>query len=387
MTGPATEANLLTETVLFGRALREQGLAVTPAVAVDAVRTLGLIDLDDRRETYLSLRSVLTSRVEEFPVFEEIFDRFWMRLGRNSQPDKVVDGETRSSVKKQVRPSSLGPVPKGLAFFLENWAGAPSSEAEPVGVPAASSTESFAEKDFSLLGADDCEEITRLARRIVKRLASKSSRRWKPVRRGSRVNLRRSLRESLRTGGELVELSFKQRKQQKTKLVVICDVSASMDLYSRLLLQFVHGLQNCYARVETFAFSTSLERVTGHLKDRAYKQALESLSANVRGWSGGTLIGPSITAFNSRWPKLVDKRTIVVILSDGWDTGEPEVLAESLASLRRRSGRLIWLNPLLGSPSYQPLTRGMQAALPHIDVFAPLHNLASLRALEQHLVL
>ncbi len=387
MTGPATEASLLTETVLFGRALREQGLAVTPAVAVDAVRTLGLIDLDDRQETYLSLRSVLTSRVEEFPVFEEIFDRFWMRLGRNSQPDKVVDGETRSSVKKQAGRSSLSTAPKGLAFFLENWTGALSSETEPISLPAASSTESSAEKDFSLLGADDCEEITRLARRIVKRLASKSSRRWKPVRRGSRVNLRRSLRQSLRTGGELVELSFKQRKQQKTKLVVICDVSASMDLYSRLLLQFVHGLQNCYARVETFAFSTSLERITGHLKDRAYKQALESLSANVRGWSGGTLIGPSITAFNSRWPKLVDKRTIVVILSDGWDTGEPEVLAESLASLRRRSGRLIWLNPLLGSPSYQPLTCGMQAALPHIDVFAPLHNLASLRALEQHLVL
>ena len=167
----------------------------------------------------------------------------------------------------------------------------------------------------------------------------------------------------------------------------MCDVSGSMDLYSRLLLQFVYGLQNSFARVETFVFSTALERITGHLKNAPYGRALERLSANVRGWSGGTLIGPSITAFNSEWARMSDGRTIVIIMSDGWDTGEPEELASSLATLKRRAGRLIWLNPLLGSKTYQPLTRGMQAALPHIDVFAPLHNFASLRALEQHLVL
>jgi hypothetical protein len=245
---------------------------------------------------------------------------------------------------------------------------------------------SSAEKDFSGFGADELQEIARLSRRIAKRLASRPSRRWKPVRRGSRVNLRGSLRASLRTGGELVDLSFKERKPKKTRLVVICDVSGSMDLYSRLLLQFIYALQNSLARVETFVFSTSLERITGHLKNRAYEKALESLTST-RGWSGGTLIGPSLAAFNSTWSRLVDRRTIVIVLSDGWDTGDPKTLSSALATITRRAGRLIWLNPLLGSPTYQALARGMQAALPHVDVFAPLHNLQSLRALERHLVL
>ncbi|HWN97761.1 MAG TPA: VWA domain-containing protein [Blastocatellia bacterium] len=387
MTGPATQVGLLTNTVLFCRALREQGLVVTPAEAVDAIRTVGLIDANDREETFLSLRSVLTSRVEEFPVFEELFEVFWVRLAGTPQPWKVVERETESSLKQRVRPSSPPSERKELGFFLEHWAEASSNDAEPINVPLASSAESNAEKDLRRLGSNDLEEIARVARRIVKKLASRPSRRWKPVRRGTRVNLRRSLRNSLKTGGELIDLSFRRRKQKKTRLVVICDVSGSMDLYSRLFLQFVYGLQNSFARVETFVFSTSLQRITGHLKNRAYEQALDSLSANVRGWSGGTLIGQSIATFNSVWPTLVDRRTIVVILSDGWDTGEPDELASSLGSLKRRAGRLIWLNPLLGSATYQPLTRGMQAALPHIDVFAPLHDLASLRALEPHLVL
>lgn len=384
MNAPACES-ILTNTVLFCRALRERGIAATPAEAVAAARTLSLIDLADRQETFLSLRSVLTSRVEEFEVFAELFEQFWCGLGHSAQPQKIVERECRSGADRRVRPSSLEYARKGLSFFLENW-GASSNDSEHINMAAASNIDAHTEKDFSLFGADELQEIARLARRIVRKLASKPGRRWKPVRRGSRVNLRRSIRASLRTGGELVELSFKQRKQKKTRLVVLCDVSGSMDLYGRLLLQFVHALQNSLARVETFVFSTSLERITGHLKHKDYERALESLS-ETRGWSGGTLIGPSIAAFVSGWPKLVDRRTIVIILSDGWDTGEPEHLAASLASLKRRAGRLIWLNPLLASPEYRPLTRGMQAALPHLDLFAPLHNLQSLRALERHLVL
>ncbi|HSB08413.1 MAG TPA: VWA domain-containing protein [Blastocatellia bacterium] len=384
MNGSAAES-VLTDTVLFCRALREQGIPVTPAEAVAAARTLRLIDLEDRQETFLSLRSVLTTRVEEFEVFSELFNQFWSGLGHGAQPRKNAERESRSKTHRRARPSSPEHARKGLSFFLENW-GTSSGDSEHINMPAASNIAADAAKDFSLFGADELQEIARLARRIVKKLASKPSRRWKPVRRGSRVNLRRSIRASLRTGGELVELSFKQRKQKKTRLVVICDVSGSMDMYSRLLLQFVYALQNSLARVETFVFSTSLERITGHLKSKAYEQALELLS-NTRGWSGGTLIGPSLAEFNSGWPKLVDKRTIVIILSDGWDTGEPEELAASLASLKRRAGKLIWLNPLLASPEYRPLTRGMQAALPHVDLFAPLHNLQSLRALERHLAL
>jgi uncharacterized protein len=356
---------------------------VTPSEAIDAVTVLGLIDLDDRQETFLSLRSVLTSRVEDFPVFEELFEEFWRRQGRR----KIVERDVLSNSKQQARLSLSAHKEKGLAFFLEHWGEAGERATETIRLPGASDSESISEKDFSLFGDDELEEISRIARRIVKKLARNESRRWKPVGRGPKVNLRGTLRRSLGAGGELIELSFKQRKQKKTRLVVICDVSGSMDFYSRVLLQFIYGLQNSFARVETFVFSTSLERITGHLKRKSYKEALERLAGDVRGWSGGTLIGPSIAAFNSGWPRLVDNRTIVIILSDGWDTGDPEVLGASLADLKRRSGKLIWLNPLLGSPEYQPLVRGMQAALPHIDVFAPMNNRASLRALERHLVL
>jgi uncharacterized protein len=356
---------------------------VTPSEAIDAVTALGLIDLADRQETFLSLRSVLTSRVEDFPVFEELFEEFWRQQGRR----KIVERGALSNSKQQARLSLSAHREKGLAFFLERWGEMGERDAETIGLPGASDAESISEKDFSLFGDDELEEISRIARRIVRKLARNTSRRWKPVGRGPKVDLRGTIRRSLGSGGELVELSFKQRKQKRTRLVVICDVSGSMDFYSRILLQFIYGLQNSFARVETFVFSTSLARITGHLKRKSYKQALEDLASDVRGWSGGTLIGSSIAAFNTGWPGLVDNRTIVIILSDGWDTGDPEVLGASLAHLKRRSGKLIWLNPLLGNPDYQPLVRGMQTALPHIDVFAPLNNRASLRALERHLVL
>src|SRR6185295_7790230 len=265
MSAPSSESKL-TNTVLFCRALRERGVAATPAEAVDAARTLNLIDLDDRQETFLSLRSVLTSRVEDFENFAELFEEFWCGLGHRAEQRKNVAGESRLTRRREVRPSSREFSEKGLPFFLDNWRAAPNDSKE-INIPAVSDIESSADKDFSLFGADELEEIARLARRIVRKLASKPSRRWKPVRRGSRVDLRRSFRESLRTGGEFVELSFKQRKPKKTRLVVLCDVSGSMDLYTRLLLQFVHALQNSLARVETFVFSTSLERITGRLKN------------------------------------------------------------------------------------------------------------------------
>jgi uncharacterized protein len=384
MTHPSTEDDLLNNTVLFCRALRERGLLVTPSEAIDAVTTLNLIDLDDREETFLSLRSVLTSHLEDFPVFEELFEDFWGRIDRSPNLRMSVEIEAAST---SVRLSSREHGHKGLAFFLEHWGADRSRATEPINLPGASNVESAAEKDFSLFGADELEEISRLARRIVRRLARIPGRRWEAAGRGIKVDLRRTLRQSLRTGGEIAKLSFKRRKRKKTRLIVMCDVSGSMDLYSQTLLQFVYALQHGFASVETFVFSTTIERITGYLRSSPYRHALERIGTNVRGWSGGTLIGACVAAFNSGWPKIVDKRAVVIILSDGWDTGEPDELAAALAAVKRRAGKLIWLNPLLGKPAYQPLVRGMQAALPHIDVFAPLHNLASLRALERHLIL
>jgi uncharacterized protein with von Willebrand factor type A (vWA) domain len=174
------------------------------------------------------------------------------------------------------------------------------------------------------------------------------------------------------------------RRILKTKLVVLCDVSGSMDLYSRLLVQFLYALQNQLGRMETFVFSTRLHRITEGLRGHSYEVALSRLG-DVRDWSGGTKIGESLRAFYQDWRRLLDRDTVVLVLSDGWDTGDPAVLADALVAIRRRSGKIIWLNPLLGSPDYQPLTQGMVAALPHVDAFLPAHNLESLRDLARHL--
>jgi len=366
--------------VVFCRTLREHGLSVTPAEVITAATALQILDTRDRDEVFLGLRNILTTSVDDFLIFANLFEAFWSGL-----PKKLVERE--SSANAQIRRSSHARTTGGISFLLEHWPGSLRSQAQPVNVPGASDTESVASKDLSTFSHQELEEISRIARRVVRRLAKKPSRRWRPIARGHRVNLRRSLRLSLKTGGELIDLSYKQRRPKRTKLFVICDVSGSMDIYSRLLLQFVYGLQNSFAKVESFVFATSLSRITGDLKNKTYKRALDRLSANVRGWSGGTRIGASLATFNLQWLRRIDKRTVVIILSDGWDTGEPEQLAQALAQLRQRAGRLIWLNPLLGNSGYQPLTRGMQAALPFINVFAPAHDLTSLRALEPHLVL
>jgi uncharacterized protein with von Willebrand factor type A (vWA) domain len=362
--------------IVFCRELRAHGVLATPAEAVTATAALKIIDTTDRDEVFLSLRSILTTSVDDFQIFEEVFKRFW---NNSHSPNRTAIVRSRSNSPRQS--------PQGLAFFLEHWGSSFSDGAQPVKVPGASQTETSATKDFSEFSNNELEVISRLARRIVRRLAKKPSRRWRPVKRGHRVNLRRSLRLSLKTGGELIDLTYKERRPKRTKLFVICDVSGSMDIYSRLLLQFVYGLQNSFAKVESFVFATSLARITGELRNKTYQRALDRLATNIRGWSGGTRIGASLAMFNDQWLRRIDKRTVVIILSDGWDTGEPERLAAALELLKRRAGRLIWLNPLLGSADYAPATRGMQAALPFINVFAPAHDLASLRALEPHLVL
>jgi len=225
--------------------------------------------------------------------------------------------------------------------------------------------------------------VLRLTILIARRLARRISRRRRPVRRRGRVDLRRTLRANLMRA-DLIELRFRARKRKKTKLVLLCDVSGSMDLYSRFLVQFLFAVQRVFRRVETFTFSTRLTRISEHLKSRSYRQVLRRL-AEVRDWSGGTRIGDSLAEFNREWGRIVDKRTIVIVLSDGWDTGDPDVLAAELLRIKRRAGRVIWLNPLLGNPSYEPLTRGMAAALPLVDHFASAHNLASLRELANKL--
>jgi len=357
----------------FCRRLRAEGLRLGPGDTVDATRALNSVDLGDREDVRLALRTALVKRVEDLPLFEELFASFWggaSRAARNPPvipPDAEEELESRGSSAQRRRMATTFQATQELA------------------IPAPSAREALHRQDFATFGDEELREVTALARRIARRLSARPGRRWKLVRRGQHVSLRRTLREAMKTGGELCTLTYRERKLRRTRLVILADVSGSMDLYARLLLQFLYALQNAFARVETFVFSTRLSRVTDELRAPGYREALGGLSARVHDWSGGTRIGESLSTFLAGWPRLVEHRTVVVVLSDGWETGDPEVLGEVLATLRRRAGRLVWLNPLLGTPGYEPLTRGMQAALPHLDVFAPANDLASLEQLARYL--
>ena len=379
-------SDLVAATVALGRALRERGALVTPGESAAAVAALEAVELGDRQDVYLALRTVLASRPQDYRAFDELFDAWW-RDARAA----ALDAAARRDAGPRAHPPAPAPIPAPSlpprsVPSLARWGRAnDASDEEGAGLAAPSTLEAAGSKDFSTFAADEIDAVGQAAARIARRLSARPGRRWRAARHGARVDLRRTIRQALKTGGDPTEIVRRERRLRRTKLVALCDVSGSMDLYSRFLLQFLYALQRHVARIETFAFSTSLARITPHLARDSYREALDRLARSVPGWSGGTKIGESVAAFAREWPNLVDRRTVLVILSDGWDTGDPELLGASLRALRRRAGRVVWLNPLLGSPGYRPLTRGMQAALPHVDVFAPVHNLESLEALAHHL--
>jgi uncharacterized protein with von Willebrand factor type A (vWA) domain len=362
--------------VRFAALLRRHGLPVTPEHVTDGVRALEQLDLADRDEVRTGLRAVFASRPEDFGTFDRVFDVFW----RATAPaDEVAEALAPPSLAEHAPPGLERAGRETLALDAWQEEGEGDAGDEPIGVPAASDLEAVAARDFSTFNPDQLDEVYRLTLRIARRLARRISRRRRPSARRGRIDLRRTLRANL-TRGELIDLRYRRRKRKKVRLVLLCDVSGSMDLYSRFLLQFLFALQSAFSRVETFTFSVRLTRVTDYLKARSYREVLRRLTA-VKDWSGGTRIGESLAELNRGWPSLVDQRTIVIILSDGWDTGDPDVLGAELLRIKRRAGRIIWLNPLLGNPSYEPLTRGMAAALPLVDRFAAAHNLAALRDL------
>jgi hypothetical protein len=352
----------------FGAMLRASGLPVTTSGLMDAVRALEAVDLMDRGEVHLALRTVLMSRIEEQPAFDRCFEAFWRFHAEEGQGlDGLVAAVQPLRQEDEPAPGAIEAArEKQAQVALDDWDQGEAADDEPLEVPGLSDREALMEQDFSTFPAEQLDEVARLTVQIARRLAR-------------RVSRRRNLMK-----GEIIELRRRARRRRKVRLVLLCDVSGSMDLYSRFLLQFLYALQNVFGRVETFTFATRLTRVSDLLRGPSYKGALRRLT-EVRDWSGGTRIGESIREFNQRWGRLVDRHTIVVLLSDGWDTGEPDVLAQEMLTLKRRAARVIWLNPLLGNPSYEPLTRGMAAALPLVDHFAAAHNLASLRDLATHL--
>lgn len=372
--------------LIFGATLRLHGLPVTTSALMDSVRALDIVNVMDRHEVYLALRSLLVSRIEEQPTFDRCFEEFWKPHDYHASAlhQVITPADATNPRGEEAEPPLLDNIqlkrPDMTVMAIED---SDSVDTESLDVPGESDIEILAEQDFATFSAEQLEEVARAVAQIAKRLARRLNRRRKHNRRRGTVDLRRSIRANLMRG-EIIELRRRTRRRRKVRLAVLCDISGSMDLYSRFLLQFLYSLQNVFGRVETFTFATRLTRVSDLLRGPSYKSALRRLTA-VRDWSGGTRIGGALREFNEVWGRLVDHRTVVVLLSDGWDTGDPDVLAQELLTIKRRAKRLIWLNPLLGNPTYEPLTRGMVAALPIVHQFAPAHNLDSLSTFARNL--
>jgi uncharacterized protein with von Willebrand factor type A (vWA) domain len=252
---------------------------------------------------------------------------------------------------------------------------------DPQGM-AYSAIERLRKKDFENFTWDEVQEAKRLMAEMRWNLGLRATRRKAPSRKGAYPDMRRIVRRNLKYGAELIELTWRETKRKPRPLVIICDISGSMSLYSRLLLHFIHTISNGLMNVEAFVFGTRLTRITRQLKKRDVDEAVRDVSKSVQDWSGGTRIGDALHIFNQKWARRVLGRgAVVLIISDGWDRGDSTLLQAEMDRLQHSCHRLIWLNPLLGSPDYRPLTVGMKTALPYIDNFLPAHNLDSLISL------
>ena len=378
--------SLLHNLLLFGRVLRTLGLAVDPGRMIDLVAALQFISIGSRSDFYHAARGLFVQRREDIALFDEAFEVFWRSRGRAlTSLDLRALGERRRYRRPRFVPPPLQEQPSAAVAGESSAAG----DDQPPLIQATltySEREVLRQKDFADLTADELESVRAMMAAIVWRIQERQTRRRRPGR-GALLDFRRTVRRNLRYGGEILDWAEREPKRKPRPLVIIADVSGSMERYTRLLLLFTYGLAKALEqKVEAFVFSTRLTRITRQLRERNLDRALREVSRVVPDWSGGTRIGEALRTFNFEWGRRVLGRgAITLVISDGWDCGDVELLRSEIARLQRSSRRLVWLNPLLGAPDYEPLTRGIQAALPYIDDFLPVHSLASLSDLADHL--
>jgi uncharacterized protein with von Willebrand factor type A (vWA) domain len=359
---------LVRHVVTFGRVLREAGIEVGPGRITDALTGLDAVDLADQEDVYWTLRQTLVSRRDELELFDRAFAAWFLRApveaGSRLAPPGVTTAERPAVSRLQApgvdaREDGGDPLERG-----------------------ASGHELLREQDFARMTPEEFARARHLIAAIARMRPLRRSRRLSADPRGDRLDVRRLLRRCLRTGGEAYDRPYRARKGVPRKLVVLCDVSGSMEAYTRALLLFLHAAVGAGRGVEAFAFGTRLSRLTPDLRTRDPEEALERAAARALDWGSGTRIGASLKEFNDEFGRrALTRGAIVVIVSDGWERHEPEVVGREMARLARAAYAVVWVNPLKGNPEYQPLAGGMRAALPSIDRFLPGHNLRSLEQL------
>jgi uncharacterized protein with von Willebrand factor type A (vWA) domain len=374
-------SRLLDNLLIFGRVLRRAGIEVHHGRLLDIIEAFGHVNLGARDEVYHTCRALLVHRQEQIAIFDRAFAAFWRQHRK---------GEARSEPRTDESAASAVEIEEVLApdEFTASSGADETEGSAPIpkrGLKTWSDLGALADKDFAAFTSDEIAEAGAALSRLVWNPGERRTRRW--VRgRGPRIDLRRAIADSLRTGGDVVKLGRRERRVRPRALVLLCDVSGSMERYSRMLLHFAHAVTRRHHRVEAFLFSTQLTRITRQLRAPRPDDALAAVSRSVPDWSGGTRIGGAVKEFHQRWSRRVlNGGPVVLLISDGWDRGDPGELGDQIARLQRSCHRLVWLNPLIGTADYAPLTRGLQAALPFVDDFLPARTLTNLADLAIHL--
>ncbi len=397
--GPEVDGRrLLGEAVGFGRSLRAARLSIDLGAAVDFARALTLVDIADREQVRAAGAALFVRRRDDRPVYDAAFDRWWRRrgtrVGQEFRPSSLrredeaaaeeqVDGATPpepGTERATMRPEERGtPIPSDSDEADDETP----IEGVVVSPDAYSRGEVLRHREFDRMTPAELREAERLVGLLVPRLERRRTRRYELHSHGRRLAPRAMFRRNLGTGGQLLTWVWRRQIREPRSLVVLCDISGSMERHSRLLLRFIQALSAASeVRTESFVFGTRLTRVTRLMRDRDRDRALARVADSVNDWAGGTRIGDSFRTFNQHWARRSLRTSgVVVVVSDGWDRGDPAIVAAETARLRRNCHRLVWLNPLAGTPGYQPLAGGMRAAYPYIDDFLPAGTVASLERL------
>jgi hypothetical protein len=398
--GPEVDGRrLLGEAVGFGRSLRAVRLSIDLGAAVDFARALTLVDIADREQVKAAGAALFVRRRDDRPVYDAAFDAWWRRrasrLPLDSGPtsmrrdDEAATDETALGAtppeagedRATMRPEDHGtPIPSDGTDDADDES---PIEGVIVSPDAYSRGEVLRHREFDRMTPAELREAERLVDALIPNLERRRTRRYELHSHGRRLAPRAMFRRNLGTGGQLLSWVWRRQIREPRSLVVLCDISGSMERHSRLLLRFIQALSAASeVRTESFVFGTRLTRVTRLLRDRDRDRALSRVADSVNDWAGGTRIGDSFRTFNQRWARRSLRTSgVVIVVSDGWDRGDPALVASETARLRRNCHRLVWLNPLAGTPGYQPLAGGMRAAYPFIDDFLPAGTVASLERL------
>lgn len=370
----ATKGAIADNIIGFARALRAAGMPVGPGATIDALKALEVVGLDNRADVFAALESVFVKRHEHAAIFAQAFDLFF-RVEQNW--DQLVD-----AVPLPGQPEQKPPPPASRrvqeALSQRDLVQERETTAQEMQL-SVSDEEVLQAKDFAQMSAAEIDEVTRAIQRMTLPLAERPTRRFQPLRTGRKLDLRRTLRGSFRTGGEIVNLHRLGHIDKPVPIVALLDISGSMSEYTRLFLHFLHAVTDARKRVSVFLFGTRLTNITRALRARDPDDALARCSALVEDWSGGTRIAPSLHAFNKLWARRVlGQGAIVLLITDGLEREADDRLGFEMDRLRRSCRRLIWLNPLLRYSGFEPKAQGIKMMLPHVDEFRPVHNLKSI---------